>query len=266
MTFLRIATVDIETFPIEAYVWDLWDQNVGLNQIIKEWSIASFCWKWLDLEDTTKGEIVYMDSRGKKPRNDAKILTKLWELLDEVDIVIAQNGKAFDIKKINARFIEFDYSPPSPYRVIDTMLESRAVAKFSSNKLAWLSDHLTDTPKSEHKKFPGFELWSECLKNNPEAWDEMMAYNIVDVEATEKVYMKLRGWIKNHPTVRHPREEDAGRPMCTKCGSFDTQLRGTYITNSGIKHQYQCKVCRGYSSGKQFITPASVRKEMLVSK
>lgn len=265
MTSLRIATLDIETFPIEAYVWDLWDQNVGLNQIIKEWSIASFCWKWFNEEDPSKGEVIYMDTRGKNPRNDSKLLVELHKLLDSVDVVIAQNGKAFDVKKINGRLLECGYKPPSPYRVIDTMLEAKAVAKFSSNKLAWLSEHLTDTPKSEHKKFPGFELWSACLKNDLEAWEEMREYNIIDVEATEKVYLKLRGWIKNHPTVKIPKEAD-GRPACNRCGSTSLQRRGTLITNNGTKTRYQCNSCGGWLSAKAFDTPAVVRKELLVSK
>jgi len=262
-THLKIATLDIETFPIEAYVWDLWDQNIGLNQIITEWSIASFCWKWF--QEDGKGEVIYADSRGRNPRNDAKLLKQLHELLDEVDIVVAQNGKAFDVKKINGRLIEAGYSPPSPYRVIDTMLEAKSVAKFSSNKLAWMSDHLTDTPKSEHKKFPGFELWRECLANNIEAWEEMKQYNIIDVEATEKVYRKLRGWIKNHPTVSLPDSAQEER-KCPKCGSTHLQKRGKTHTNHGSKTNYQCVDCKGWSQSKAFDLPVSMRKDLLVSK
>jgi hypothetical protein len=32
----KIATLDIETCPLESYTWGLWKQNVGLNQIKTE--------------------------------------------------------------------------------------------------------------------------------------------------------------------------------------------------------------------------------------
>lgn len=48
--------------------------------------------------------------------------------------------------------------------------------------------------KLKHKKFPGHELWKECLKGNKEAWNEMRKYNIHDVLATEELYNVLKQW------------------------------------------------------------------------
>ena len=63
----RILVLDIETSYLEARVWGLWNNNVALNQIIKDWSILSFAAKWLD-ED----EIFYMDTRDKEDKRDDK--------------------------------------------------------------------------------------------------------------------------------------------------------------------------------------------------
>ena len=38
----KILFVDIETSPIIADVWQLFDQNVGLNQIQQDWSIIAW--------------------------------------------------------------------------------------------------------------------------------------------------------------------------------------------------------------------------------
>src|SRR5690606_10614258 len=43
----KVLVFDIETSPIIAHVWSLWDQNVGLNQIMTEWHIMSWSAKWL---------------------------------------------------------------------------------------------------------------------------------------------------------------------------------------------------------------------------
>ena len=34
----KVLIYDIETAPIMSYVWRLWDQNVGLNQIEQDWN------------------------------------------------------------------------------------------------------------------------------------------------------------------------------------------------------------------------------------
>ena len=94
----RIVTLDIETAPILAYVWGLFKQFVGLDQIVKDWSILSVTWKWLD-EERTYYVDTYEGGRAKDIRDDTKLLMKLWQVLDEADIVVTQNGIQFDIKR-----------------------------------------------------------------------------------------------------------------------------------------------------------------------
>ena len=181
----KILTLDIETAPISAYVWALWDQNVGLDMIADEWTILSFSAKWLD-----KKEPIFKGTGGRgkiQVRDDKELCQALWKLLDEADIVITQNGKSFDIKKINARLISHGIGPYSPIKIVDTMLVAKHHFAFTSNKLEWMSKNINKgAQKDKHKEFPGFELWAECLKNNPRAWAEMKKYNIQDVIATER--------------------------------------------------------------------------------
>lgn len=257
---LGILTIDIESAPIEAYVWGLWDQNVGLDFIKTEWSILSYAAKWLG-----EKKIYYGDTSGRgagKVRDDKKLVGEIRDLLDGADIVVAQNGKRFDVRKINARLIEHGYGPPAPFRVVDTLIVAKKHFAFTSQKLAWTSKHLTDAPKSEHKKFPGFELWVECLKDNPKAWAEMKKYNIQDVVSTEKVYLKLRPWIDNHPNVGA--YEPSTDPVCPKCGSDKLQRRGTSVLQQGRYPRYQCQNCAGWSRGKELLMELAVRKAQLV--
>lgn len=255
----RIVTVDIETAPILAYVWGLWKQNVGVNQIHTDWSILSFSYKWLG-DDT----VHHFNTGGKgrkKVREDRMLLLKLWELLDKADIVVAQNGVRFDIKKINARFIQMGLLPPTPYKVVDTMLEARKIAGFTSNKLAWLSEILTNQKKSEHKKFPGFELWSECLADNPEAWEEMQLYNDQDIRATEEVYLKLRPYIIGHPNVAAYNGDT--EMQCPKCSSENLQRRGLALTQSGQYQRYRCMDCGGWARTRYTQNTIAKRRSLL---
>src|SRR5688572_13848342 len=42
----RILFFDIETAPIQAYIWGTFDQTVGLNQIIEDWFVLSYAAKF----------------------------------------------------------------------------------------------------------------------------------------------------------------------------------------------------------------------------
>jgi hypothetical protein len=253
----NILTLDIETFPLESYTWGTWDQNVGLEQIKTEWSIASVAAKWIDSK-----KVIYADTGGRgkgKVRDDTRLLAGIWKLLDEADWVIAQNGVQFDIKKIDARLITLGFGPYSPIRVIDTLSVAKRRFAFTSNKLAWMSKHLTTTKKQEHKEFPGFELWKECLNDNPRAWAVMKKYNIADVLATEELYLRMRPWIVQHPSMSvYTDDED---PSCPKCGEENLQARGYAYTQQGKYQRYQCTDCSGWSRGKTNLLTKDKRKQ-----
>ena len=86
------------------------------------------------------------------------------------------------------------------YEVITTLIIAKSTFGFTSNKLEYMTDALcSDTKKSKHSKFPGFELWKECLNGNMEAWEEMEAYNKDDVISLEELYKKLSPWSDRLP-------------------------------------------------------------------
>jgi ribosomal protein S27AE len=254
----RILVLDIESSPIEAYVWGLWEQNISLDYIKTEWTILSYAAKWLG-----DSKIMYADTGGRgtnKVRDDKPLMGAIWALLNEADIVVAQNGKKFDARKINARLIMHNILPPAPYKVVDTLLGARKYFAFTSQKLAWTSKYLTDSPKSEHKKFPGFELWTECLADNPAAWAEMQKYNKRDVVSTEKVYLRLLPWLNTHPNV------SAGAKRCPNCGVGKVTPIGRHTQPSGISYErLWCGSCGHWSRGKQMLQSTDERRGMPTS-
>ncbi len=253
----KIGVIDIETAPLRAATWGLFDQNIGLNQIETEWTILSYAFKGLGQK-----RIYYKDnSKQADPRDDAHLLQDLWKILDDHDFLVAQNGKRFDLRKIRARLILAGFVPPSPVKVIDTMLMARQVAAFTSNKLEWLADKLSTVPKSKHKEFPGFELWSECLKGNPRAWRAMKKYNIPDITSCEEVYLRLRPWYEGHPNVA---AYSGGTELaCPKCGSLNVAQDGYTFTNVGKYERYSCGNCGGWSRGRYTRNTLAERKALL---
>ncbi len=234
----KVLVLDIETAPLLVYVWNLKDQYVGLNQLAQDSHIMAWSAKWLG-EPASK--IQYYDQRNLKPGNDLPILKPLWKLLDEADIVITQNGKAFDVKKINARFMLHGLEAPSMYKHLDTYLVARRVASFTSHSLEYLSDRFCiKYKKLSHGEFPGLSLWVECLKGNKKAWDAMKEYNIHDVLATEELYKKLEGWVpKTMPNPAH---------SCPRRYAVKWDKRRN---NDGVYQVYKCNKCSHKFKGEK---------------
>lgn len=227
----KILFIDIELKPILAQVWALWDQNVGLNQIQEDWSILSYCAKWKGSD-----EIIYEDLQGSEDfEDDSSLLCNLWSLLNEADVVVGQNSKRFDVKKINARLVLNGYPKPSTFRQIDTLLIAKAQFGFTSNKLQYMTDRLcTKYKKLEHGKFAGHLLWAECMKGNPEAWEEMRKYNINDVLSLEELYDTLSSWDSTLPNFDVYVDEILDMS--------EWQKDGFHYTNLGKYQRYRNKI------------------------
>lgn len=189
----KILIFDIETAPMVGHFWGLFDQNIGLNQIETDWHILSWAAKWLD---DPPSKVMYQDQRNSKDvTNDKKILESIRDLLNQADIVITQNGIKFDSKKLNARFLYHEIESPSSYRHRDTLRMAKRHFNLTSYKLEYMTDKFCKKYKKlKHKKFPGHELWRECLNGNKTAWKEMEKYNCHDVLATEELYNVLKQW------------------------------------------------------------------------
>ena len=254
---LKILILDIENAPMMSYHWGIWKQNIATPMRLEgdRSYMMSISMKWLG-ED----KIHYFETRTE---DDSQLVKETLKFLDKADIVIAHNGKSFDLRKINAYAILNGLKPPSPYRIIDTLLEARKHFMFERNTLAYIADALDCSPKLEHAKFKGFELWKECMSGNSEAWAEMKKYNIQDIVTLEEVYIKMRPYIKGHPNIV------TGSPSltkrCTACGSKNLHEEGYSVTNVSKFRRYKCADCGSFSRGRKNLLNKDARDILLTS-
>lgn len=253
----KILLFDLECAPKVAYVWQFFKVFVQPDMVVQDGYLMTAAWKWLDNEE------IFCVSMQDTPEDDYEVTKAVATLLDQADIVIAHNAKKFDVPLINARCIIHGIKPPSPYKIIDTLEVARKKFRFDSNKLEYLATVLGCTPKGGHKKFPGFTLWKECMAGNPEAWEEMVAYNINDVETLEEIYLKMRPWMDQHPNVAAMMGEE--QHICPKCGGKHLQKRGTYVSAVNKYQRYQCNDCGGWSRTRFTEATAGQRKSLLTN-
>ncbi len=239
----KILGIDIETAPHTAFVWGLFNQNIGLPQIRETGRTLCFSWKWLRGGDTKAiGYISELDGR-------EAMLKKAHELLDEADIVVTYNGKKFDVPTLNKEFLEAELPPPSPSQQVDLYRVVKANFRFASNKMDHVAKQLGVATKVRHC---GFSLWVRCMEGDKKAWEKMKRYNKRDVLILDKLYTKLLPWIKGHPNVtlfgnEGDTETKPKRHSCPQCGSSKVQRRGVSVTRTSTFARYHCQSCRSWS-------------------
>lgn len=255
MSKIKTAILDIETAPNLAWVWRFFKENVGAKQVVEHSEILSFAYKWHG-----DSSIHYYDVQHS---DELDVLKKINSVLDEADIVVAHNGTRFDLPTIQGRALVNGLKPPSPYKQVDTLKVAKSEFRFPSNSLEYLAKVLGVEEKGGHKEFPGFELWAECMKGNPKAWEEMREYNIQDVVVLEQVYDKMRPYMRNHPNVAVFSDEE--ETCCPRCGGNHLHRRGFSYTNVGKYQRFVCNDCGSWSRTRFTEHTKSKSKSMVVN-
>lgn len=238
MTKPKILLLDIETAPKTAFVWSMWKENIGLNQLEKDGYVLCYCAKWLQEGKVFSDAIWDYEDYQKDPENDYNIIASVHELLEQADVVIAHNGRGFDIPTLNARFVTHELQPPSPYKIVDTLKIARAKFRFTSNRLDALGMFLGEGRKIQTG---GFDLWRNVMLQDTKAQAQMVKYCKQDVQLLENVYLRLRAWDNTHPNVALYIESD--KPVCPVCGSEHVHKKGYDYSRTYKYQRYKCIDC-----------------------
>lgn len=241
---MRILAWDIETRPLEAYRWGLFDQSpVALPMLINPGGVMCFAARWVD--DPKSGIVFRSVQDGHQ-----EMLETIYDLIDEADALLSWNGAGFDTKHIMREFVEAGMTPPSDFQEIDMLRAVRKRFKFPSNKLEYVAQALLGKGKISHE---GFALWIACLNGDPKAWARMEKYNKQDVHLLIELYNRLLPWLDL------PNANLFDGQGCPTCGSADVHKEGTRITKVSAYQRYKCNACGAWSRGGQALERVDLR-------
>lgn len=246
----RILLYDLETSPYIGYTWGKWEQNV--IEFVSERQIISVAWKWLGEKKTRVMALPDFPEYKKNPKSNKSLIKKLHELFEEADITVGHNVIEFDDKVANTDFLLHKLLPPPPHKQVDTLRVLRSRFAFVSNKLDDACARLGLGRKVKHEGFP---MWLGCLAGDMKAWAKMKKYNRGDVSLLEKLYLRIRPWMTNHPSMI---PTDSPFFACPKCESSRLQGRGWSRTIAGERQRFQCQDCGAWSTG------VAVRNELRI--
>lgn len=231
-----IGFLDFETAPATGLVWGVWETDV--IEVLKQGYMLSASMKILGDKKIYWYGLPSFKGYKNGNDNEKKLLEKIVEFRNKCDVLVAHNGDRFDFPTLNARLIYHGMNPIEPKKTIDTLKICRNRFKFLSNKLDDIANFLGVGRKTPHT---GKHLWIGCMNGNKKDWKVMEEYNNQDINLLEKVYLKLRPFITNHPNVGIIIGE---RSVCPNCGSKHLQSRGIHYG----KRSWFCVDCRSWHS------------------
>lgn len=250
----KILLIDLETMPLQAFVFRVWKENISQDQIISDWFCAVWAAKWLDSDEVISDAIT---SEEIKKQDDKRIITSLHKLIDEADVIIAHNLKKFDQPRMLTRFLYHNLPPVSPYREIDTLEVAKKQFGFTSNKLDAINKFLG----LQRKIDADFTLWTDCMSGKKEALLQMEVYCIQDIKCLEGAYLKLRPFMRNHPNL--DMYFDDGVMHCPHCTSINVVPEiSKYAYTQAVEYQvFRCLDCGAVmraKKGNKFIHKKSI--------
>lgn len=252
----KILTFDIETSPSIGTFWNAWKTNIKPTQLLRDWHLLTWSAKWLGdkeiLHDRLTGEQAIAGY-------DYSIALSLRNLIDDADIVIAHNGKRFDIKKLNTRLLINNIPQPSPYKIVDTLQSVKNKFGFTYNNLDYLVKALE---LSDGKTDTDMQLWIDAIRGDEDALEEMDNYCQNDTLILEELYLHIRSWISGHPNFGV--YTDDNEPICHVCGGKHlTKSNGYHVTQVGKYETYLCSDCGAYSKVRQNSLDKDKRRNLL---
>jgi DNA-directed RNA polymerase subunit RPC12/RpoP len=247
---MKILLFDVEVSPNLATVWGIFNQNIGINQLLETSKVMCFAAKWVG----EKG-IIFDNEYESGHKNMVK---HIYSLLNDADAVVTYNGDRFDLKVMNREFLKYNIPPPDGVHSIDLLKVVKKRFRFVSNKLDHITQELNIGEKVKHE---GHELWIKCMNGDKKAWKDMEKYNKMDVILLDRLYHKLLPWIKNHPNYGLYTEQE--HTLCPNCGSTHIVKNGVETTQTMAYQRYRCQDCKTPLRGRTNLLTKEKRESII---
>lgn len=210
---------------------------------------------------------------GKRPKNISRIdfdsylgfVAAVRAEMIKYDILMAHNGKKFDLRMCNTFFAEvgLEKIDKFPKNLIDTKNEAKREWALPSYSLKFLLRHFGIGTKLDPG---GEERWFRCMEFNadgsptyPQDWKEMAKYCNGDVVGGEALFefMDAGGWI------RWPNIIDSYTPgmACPRCHTGKWHDRGEKPYTEGRRKMYACSNCNKQLPGEIVEAWTTVRSD-----
>src|SRR5574343_345829 len=214
----KILYFDLETSPLQAWVWGCGKQYVGPHQLVEGYTehdviCMSYCWN-----DGRPAQVI---DWGLHKQDSKPIIEKFDYLIQYADICIGKNNFRFDNHFINLLRHRHGLPGNSAWTKysddLERLLRRQFGKAFPSHKL----DYLAETYLGAGKIKMGLEDWTEIIQNKSKPhFTKMLEYAKKDIEDTRKLYNLFLPHIE--PKLNYSAATNT--VVCKTCGSKDIKL------------------------------------------
>lgn len=233
----KILTLDIERVGgIVKGVWEPKQRYIPERQWVER--PRTVCWaaRWYNDPDSTIFGAEW-EAGGWK-----RMIQRAWELYNEADVVVGYNSYNFDNKHLRGSWVEAGLQRPAPWKDVDLYKTVRSEFGWEFKSLDSVTRRLGATGKVLHYDM---DLAYSAVAGDKDAQEVIKTYNIGDIELTEWLYDRLRGWIPNHPNVSDTMDS------CNQCGGANLELTATNYRAQRMEYElFRCRDCGGYTKGR----------------
>ena len=244
----KILFFDIETSPLQAWIWSQGQQYVNHKQLVKghsRWGIICICYAWND------GKPAKSIDWGWEEQDTGKVIQEFDEVVKTADLIIGKNSKRFDVPMINAARM-FAGLPGLPQWALahdDLEQQMRKYFRVPSQSLDYYSKELGIGGKDKME----MQDWIDIVEKNDERkLTKMIKYCKKDITDTRTLWNKL----SEHFDSSFNLARFSGERLACKhanCGSLDLIKFGTKCSGGKKYQMYSCKSCGRYA-GKTLIS------------
>ena len=250
---VRALTIDIERLPGQVSVQHrgftidgpVWDLN-ALKHIIGRRIHADDVIEWprtICAAARWYGEDEVMFAAEWEVGGYDGFMRRVWEWVDEADILIGHNMAAFDSKHLMSGWAEMGLPAPSPYKVIDTLKIARGSLNMESNTLDSLAKRLGVEAKSDKYDV---RVAQAAVAGDKEAQARIEGYNRGDIVASEALFDRLRPFAKGIPHLGMWSDDELA---CPSCGHTMTATGKTVHANVQRYEHLHCPNCGAHARG-----------------
>jgi DNA polymerase elongation subunit (family B) len=144
----KILLLDIERSKARFALYAPGKQYVSWRDMTAETYITGWAAKWLFDPET---QSAFVTPKEAKARNDTRIVTKLYKLMNEADMIVAHNGNGFDFPILYATFARYNLPPNNRQLTLDTYRKAKQVFKLPSYSLGYLLQYFGCAPKGKRE-------------------------------------------------------------------------------------------------------------------
>lgn len=238
----KILYFDIETAPLQAWIWQPGKQYVGHKQLIEGYDepriiCLAYCWG--------DGPVKSLDW-GYEEQDSRQLVQEFDEIVRQADHIIGKNSDRFDVKMVNAvRMLNGLPGLPEWMKKTDDLeKQMRKYFRLPSQSLDYISKHLGFGGKDKME----MQDWIDISVKNKDGKDKlrkMIKYCKKDVSDTRELWYRL----SEHFDPKFNMSTHTGNKVCkwADCGSENIYISSTPVYKSSKYNVYRCNECKRYA-------------------